>query len=127
FIGFMDQFDDGGTQSYQGLIFSVQRRLSRGVSTNFNYTWSHCIGDPTTNGGGSTGNVGVGFLDPNNRRFDRGDCQADRRHIANLSVVAQTPRFANSAVRMLATGWRVSGIYRVSSGAPITIITTADR
>jgi hypothetical protein len=127
YIGYMDQFDDGGTQQYHGLILSVQRRLSRGVSANFNYTWSHCIGDPVNNSGGSTGNVGVGFLDPNNRRFDRGDCIFDRRHIANLTVVAETPRFNNNALRIVATGWRLSGIYRIASGAPLTVTTSIDR
>jgi len=127
FIGFMDQIDDGGTQQYHGLILSVQRRFARGVSVNGNYTWSHCIGDPVANGGGSTGNVAQGYLDLANRHFDRGDCVFDRRQIANLSVVAETPRFSNDLVRKIGSGWRLSGIYRIASGSPLTIITNVDR
>ena len=48
---------------------------------------------------------------------DQGNCNSDRRHIFNMTAVADTPQFANPAARMLASGWRVSGIYRKSSAA----------
>jgi len=126
YIGAVDRIDDGGTQQYHGVLFSAQRRFTRGVSLNANYTWSHCVGDPVGTGGGSTGNVGQGYLIPGYRRFDRGDCVFDRRHIANLSMVAETPRFENDWARRLGTGWRISGLYRFSSGAPLTVYTNAD-
>src|SRR5262249_8148491 len=71
-IANMDQYDDGGTASYNGLILAVQKRLSKGFSLNGNYTWSHCIGDLAV--GNSTGNAGNGLVDPNNRRGDRSNC-----------------------------------------------------
>lgn len=125
FLGFVDQFTDGGTASYQGLILSGQRRVRRGVTVNANYTWSHCIGD-FTQGGGTPG-TGTGYLDPNNRRFDRGNCSNDRRHIANMTWVAEMPQFANPTLRAVATGWKLSGTYRVSSGPPLTVTTSLDR
>jgi hypothetical protein len=42
-------------------------------------------------------------------------------------VVAETPRFNNNALRIVATGWRLSGIYRIASGAPLTVTTSIDR
>src|SRR5438128_4554021 len=39
------QIDDGGTASYEALNFSVQKRLSNGLSGQANYTLSHCISD----------------------------------------------------------------------------------
>ena len=71
--------------------------------------------------------MGTGLLDPNNRRFDRGNCSNDRRHIANLTWVAETPRFANPSLRAVGGGWKLSGTYRVSSGPPLTITTSLDR
>jgi hypothetical protein len=124
YIGFLDQFDDGGTQSYHGLLLSTQRRLAKGVSGSVNYTWSHCVGDFTQ--GGSTPNVGSGLLDPNNRRLDRGNCVSDRRHIFNLTAVAETPRFSNTTLRVIGTGWRISGLYRFATGAPLTATTSTD-
>ena len=104
---FMDVFDTGGTSSYNGLILAVQKRLSKGLSTSANYTWSHCIGDLTL--GNSTGNAGGGYTIPNNRRYDRGNCQSveiggtfssDRRQILNWTTVYETPKFANKMTNL---------------------------
>jgi hypothetical protein len=117
-IGELTAVDDGGTASYHGLLLSVQRRVSSGLTLSTNYTWSHCIGD---NGGTTISPTGGVYVDPNNRDIDRGNCSSDRRHALNLTTVATTPRFANAAIRALATGWRLSGIYRVSTGSYMTI------
>ena len=124
--GILDEFDDGGTQSYNAVLLSVQSRASHGVTVSGNYTLSHCIGDyGDTNGTGPS--AGSSFLDPNNRDFDRGNCDSDRRHIFNLMAVGETPRFADPTLRALATGWRVSGIYRKSTGSYLTILTGSDQ
>jgi hypothetical protein len=34
-----------GNAAYNGLLVSVQHRLSQGFSVNANYTWSHCLDD----------------------------------------------------------------------------------
>jgi len=44
-----------------------------------------------------------------------------------LTALAQTPQFSGDKVRLLASGWRLSGIYRRSSGAPIDISAGSDR
>jgi hypothetical protein len=44
-----------------------------------------------------------------------------------MTAVAKTPRFDNSTLRTLATGWQLSGIYRKSSGAWLTVTTGLDR
>jgi len=67
------------------------------------------------------------YTDPNNRQADRGNCPSDRRHIFNLTTVAETPQFSNPALRVLATGWRLSGIYRQSAGEPLNILAGTDR
>jgi hypothetical protein len=45
----------------------------------------------------------------------------------NLYGIAATPRFEQKALRMVLTGWRVSGLYRKSSGSYLTIFTGTDR
>jgi hypothetical protein len=128
FIGFVDQFDDGGTQGYHGLLVSVQRRAARGLTINGNYTLSHCIGDNAdTAGMGPNAGSGASMQDPNNRRAARGNCPGDRRQIFNLTAVAETPRFANPTLRAVATGWRLSPIYRLSSGQYLTVTSGIDR
>jgi hypothetical protein len=121
----MSMREDGGTAQYHGLLFNIQRRAARGVNVGANYTWSHCVGDPPT--ANATGVGGAGFLDANNRASERGNCDSDRRHLFNLTTVASTPAFANNTLRLLASGWRLSGIYRYSTGSYMTITTGLDR
>ncbi len=132
-IGYMDTYGSGATSSYNGLILSVQKQLSRGVSANANYTWSHCIGDLTI--GNSTGNAGAGLVIPNNRAYDRGNCQsaqiggvfsADRRQIFNSSIVYETPTFSNRMENLLLSNWNMSGIYRAQSAPWLTVTTATD-
>jgi hypothetical protein len=119
-IGRMGQIVNGGTQNYHGLLISVQRRPSRGINLNGNYTWSHCIGDYS---GRSNSGYGTSadhtYQDPNDRGRDRANCEADQRHALNLTAVAESPQFANRTLRLLGTGWRLSGIYRRSSSGNI--------
>ena len=128
FFGYVNQIDDGGTASYNGLLLSVQRRPTRGVTVSANYTWSHCISDAyqgTINGGSGNG----GYTNPDNRRFDRGNCTTsatDRRHVFNLTSVAETPRFSNTTLRAVASGWRLSPIVRIMSGASLAVTTSSD-
>jgi hypothetical protein len=123
-IGHLAQYDTGGTMSYHGLLTSLQRRVGL-VAVTGNYTWSHCVGDSDTN---STNYQPTrGYLDINDRDLDRGNCDGDRRHLFNATVVGETPQFANPTMRLLATGWRLSGIYRTSSGEFLTVTSGQDR
>ena len=44
-----------------------------------------------------------------------------------MTTVAQTPQFSNSAVRAIATGWKVSGIFRATTGNFLTVTSGVDR
>jgi len=123
YIGPMNMNGSDGTANYSGLLLSVQRRAANGINIGGNYTWSRCIGDKFSAGGPGNG----GYLNKYNRRFDRGNCDSDRRQYFNLTAVAQTPQFANNTMRMIASGWRLSGIYRRSTGSYMTITTGLDR
>jgi hypothetical protein len=57
--------------------------------------------------------------------LDVGDCFVDRRHVGNLTMVYQTPRFSNHAMRVLATGWTFASSFVVRSGQPLTILSGA--
>ena len=125
-IGPLSIVDDGATQSYNGLLLNVQRRAARGVTVGTNYTLSHCIGDyaDLTSQGPDANET---YTVPNSRAADRGNCNTDRRHILNMTAVAETPTFGGPTLRAAVSGWRLSGIYRWSSGAPMTVIAGTDR
>ncbi len=110
----------GGTQQYNGMLVSVQRRPSDGINFSANYTLSHCIGDytgRTSNGFGSSSDHT--YQDPDNRRKDRASCDMDQRHNFNLTGSVETPKFTNRTVSLLGSGWRLSGIYRASTGGTL--------
>src|SRR5213075_437643 len=127
--GYINKIDSGGTASYNGLLVSIERRAARGFTISGNYTWSHCISDPWQSTANSD-NGQQGDTKPFDRRFDRGNCSTsavDRRHIFNLSAMAQTPQFASRRFRMLASGWRLSPILRILSGEYLAVTTNQDR
>ena len=121
FYGTIGQIDDGGTSSYNGMLLSAQRRLANNFSVLANYTLSHCISDPAT-----TEITGPTYVNPNNRRADRANCDSDRRHVVNISFVARTPKFSNKALGLIASGWQLSGIVRRQSGNFASVTTGAD-
>jgi Carboxypeptidase regulatory-like domain len=107
-------------QYYNGLLASVQKRLSRGVSLNGNWTWSHCIGYYQ----GFNTKPEETATNPANPLYDRGDCDSDRRNIVNVTALFQTPSItsiSNQFLRVLASNWQLSVINRYISGAPIDI------
>jgi hypothetical protein len=123
------KIDTGGTASYNGLLLSVQRRVSRGITVSGNYTWSHCITDIWQEAAQSP-NLDAGWGDPNNRRYDRGNCvtsATDRRQVFTFSSVAQAPQFAARALRMAASGWRLSPLVKILSGDYLSVTTSQDR
>jgi hypothetical protein len=122
FVQNLVQIQSGGTSSYNAMLLEMRKRATRNVTVTGNYTWSHCIGPFQGNEGGGTGadptipNPFVG-----NRDAGRGNCLSDRRHIFNLTTVSEMPRFSNKTLRYLGSGWRLSTIYRYSTGTYMSI------
>jgi len=141
-LGYMTQYDDGGTQNYHGLLLNSSWRVGQSLNLAANYTWSHCIGLPAIvllNPGANYAHVAGQNNGPVNRNLDVGNCGGpalgggnvgagalDRRHIVNLTLVYQTPKFAGRALRAAATGWTLSTIYTARTGQPLTIFTGFD-
>src|SRR3984957_5028966 len=132
-FGYVDSFDSGATSSYNGLLLRLQKRFSKGLSMDANYTWSHCIGDLSI--GDSTGNAGQGLAIPNDRRYDRSNCQsneigglfsADRRQIFNLTVVYQSPKLSNVWANRLLSDWKFAPIYSFKSAYWLTPFLSSD-
>src|SRR5215471_2207601 len=131
-LGYLTSYDDGGTQGYNGLLLTTTLRLKKNVTLNANYTWSHCIGMPDI-ATGTVLNPGTNYFHQGygqnngaaNRKLDYGNCNLDRRQIANTNLVFQTPRLSNNTARMLASGWNLSTIFTATSGPPFTLYSGA--
>ena len=127
YYGYLDWITDAGWQDYHGLLLSVQRRSAGGITTSANYTLSTCEG--LISQGQAPLNVATGYMKPVSLinppseaereaifEEDKGRCSTWRRHIFNLSASVETPQFGNTTARAMASGWRLSGIYRANSG-----------
>jgi hypothetical protein len=140
-LGSMTQLDDGGMQSYHGLLLTTRLKLGEALNLGGNYTWSHCIGLPIT----TLLNLGAAYPHgpyqnngPNDRRLDMGDCSSnailtpltalDRRHAANITLVASTPKSAGGYwVKRLTSGWTFSTIFQAYSGQPLVPMIGSDQ
>ena len=138
FYGYLDTVTDAGWQDYHGLLLSVQRRSIGGLTTSANYTVSKCEG--LVNQGGGPLNVATGYMRPVSLinppseaevqkiyDTDKGRCAAWRKHILNLTASVESPQFNGTAARLLASGWRLSGVFRAMSGDVLTVTTGSDR
>ena len=71
------------------MILSAQHRLANNFSVLANWTYSHCLADPST-----TELTGPSYVDPNNRSADRSNCSSDHREQVNISGVLTSPNGA---------------------------------
>ena len=108
----VNMLDNGATGSYNGLLLSVQKRVSRGWSVQANHTWSHCVSDVWEQQPGTGNATSI----PGNRHIFRGNClTGDQRHVFNLSAVLRTPKSSANALRLVASDWQISPIIRARS------------
>jgi hypothetical protein len=105
-----------GTGSYNGLLVSMQHRLSQGFSILGNYTFSHCLDDTTINQ-----DISGGGQNPADPRGEYASCDFDHRHIVNLSLVGEMPKFGSAWKERVIGNWNASGIFTASSGSPFTV------
>jgi hypothetical protein len=108
--------DEPGVQSrYNALVLAVDKRMSKGLLVNANYTLSKSVDDgqnSTTFFGGNAAFDSLNYRNPSNTvDFPMVPSPADRRH-----------RFVGSIVYQPAYLWGIgiSGIVRLESGLPIT-------
>lgn len=113
----------GGTDHYDSLQTSVQRRFNRGLTLSGQWTYGHSIG----NTGGS--NEAQTTQNPFDFRFDRGNNAFDVRHSANAAVLYESPfgrgaapgRGAARLARAVAGGWQVGGVFNGRTGLPVDV------
>ncbi len=116
------QSDDGVTARYNGLLLKLDHRLSHNVTWLTNYTWSQCIS--TYDFGGEL--ASNDYMNPANRNLEKGDCNFDRRHIFNSSLVAESPGLGNGFAKALTKGWQVAPIVSFNTGQPFSVTTGSD-
>lgn len=111
--------------NYNGLIVTVQHRLSSTFSLVSNYTWSKClnVSDPQADISGSQ------FSNPNNPRADYGRCgqNQDARNIFNTYAVLRSAFPIQGVTGYLVNNWEFAPLVRVASGTAFTITQGQDQ
>ena len=119
-----------GDSWYNALIIDVRRRLYNGFSVQSSYTLSKS--EDTTQ-------ASTFFSDATNGTtsampeyipgYNKGPSDFDTRHNWVMSFTWDMPfaRDAAPAVAAIAGGWRLSGIWTMRSGQPLTVFVTANR
>jgi hypothetical protein len=115
---------DEGAANYNGLISSIQHRLSSTFSLLGNWTWSKCLNIEDSQGD----LAGTTVENPNNLSMDYGPCGSDYRHIENISLVARsnfTTHF-NHAEKLFVNGWELAPLIHIQSGTAFTVTSGQD-
>ncbi len=111
-----------GMANYNGLVTTVQHRLSSSFSLLANYTWSKCLNVADAQGD----LAGTTVENPYNIGKDYGPCGSDFRNVENIVLVTRSkfnlPRFA----ALLVNNWEFAPLAHFVSGAPFTVTAGQD-
>jgi hypothetical protein len=120
----IDYKTSGGTDMYNALQTSFQRRFSHGLSFGGQYTWAKELG--TTSGS----NEATTAQNPYDFRTEYGRGIFDIRHSLNATALYELPFGHGKAYSLsgpmdiLAGGWQVGSIVNFRSGLPIDVLIT---
>ncbi|MCU1617904.1 MAG: hypothetical protein JWO98_5444, partial [Frankiales bacterium] len=112
----------GSNASYNGVVFTIEHRLSNSFSMLANHTWSHCIALLDNPGGFNS----TAVQNPDNIKADYASCGFDRRNIFNASIVAESNFPVKRVTGYLVNHWELAPIFRATSGAPFNVTSGVD-
>ena len=144
-----------GSAKYNSLQVTLEKKMSRGLSMLFNYTWSKSLDDlpqATRVGNQEDLNAGAsyvypvypnnltipasvlanapnaGWTPPDYKALDRGRSDIDKPMVLSYSYVYELPKLHNGykAVKYVVNGWRTSGLVQHRSGDSLTAIMGTD-
>jgi hypothetical protein len=114
---------DNGTGNYNGLVATIQHRLSSTFSLLANWTWSKCLNIEDAQGD----LAGTTVQDPNNPKGDYGPCGSDYRHIENATLVARSNfHFGNRLTSAVVNNWELAPLFHIASGAALNVTAGQD-
>jgi hypothetical protein len=120
-VGRIDQLTWSNNSFYDALQLQVTKRMSRGLQLQGSYTWGKSIDQ------GSASVIGNPFGNDTSTllpfpQLNRGlsDFNVGQNLILNFTWTLSNLRSVPRAASWLLSGWRLGGIYQVSSGLPFT-------
>lgn len=114
--------NDTAWANYNGMVATIQHRLSSTFSLLSNYTWSKCLN--VSDAGGDVG--GNGPMSPYNIGLDYGRCGSDYRNIFNTTMVVTSNFPLHGLAGYMANNWELAPLFHMLSGAPINVTSGSD-
>ena len=111
-----------GMANYNGLITTIQHRLSSNFSLLANYTWSKCLNVADAQGD----LAGTTVQNPNNPGLDYGPCGSDFRNVFNVVFIAKSHFQLDRVAAMFLNNWEIAPLVHIVSGAPFTVTAGQD-
>jgi hypothetical protein len=112
----IDYKTSGGTDHYDSLQTTLNRRFSKGLTAGLQWTYAHSLGDT----GGS--NEAQTTQNPFNFQQDRGNNAFDVRHSINVSLLyAPAWKPSNKVANFALGGWEVGGLLNARTGVPVDV------
>ena len=116
-FGQIRRFGNFVNSNYEALQVSLRRRVSKGVTLDANYTFSHETDDAV--------NILTGaYQNSHDPKLDFASGDIDVRHNFTLGAVWDLP-VASSLPKRLAEGWQISSLLQARGGLPYTIALAA--
>ena len=114
--------------NYNSLQSTIRKRLTSGISFDFNYTWSHFLDDQDSSGWGGRGGS-QHYQNAYDPHANYGNSNFDVRNAFKGRVVWELPvgkgrRFLNnnSLIDAALGGWQASSTLDLQSGVPFTVL-----
>jgi hypothetical protein len=113
------QLTNDGYQRYNALQASFRQRNWHGLNTQYNFTWSNCIDNNSTNRGGQA-NLPLQAENPYNPNDTQGPCDTDVRLNFNLGGTYTVPKF--SSLGRFGEGWEIGSVFTAITGRLFTAL-----
>lgn len=123
----IDYKTSGGTDQYNSLQTTLQRRFAHGFSMGAQYTWAHELG---TSSGSNEATTSQEPLQSYGAKPEYGRGTFDIRNSLNVSTLYDLPFGKGRAISLsgpldlVAGGWQLGGIVNFRSGVPIDVLIT---
>ncbi len=115
----VDYKTSGGHSTYKALMLSLNRRASKGISANLQYTLGKSRG---TSGGSNEANTAANSARTLEQfEYENGYNNFDVRHTFNASIIVDLPYKGSGVAGAVLGNWQVGGILNSRSGLPLPV------
>ena len=108
----------GVTSNYEALVAQFKHQLSRSITFNANYTWSHALDYGENN---TTGASATALLDPTDIRLEKGNSNQNVPNRLVMAGVISTPWHAHGALGYLVNDFEMAPAFSTQTGLPYSV------